>query len=362
MDAIVGTKNVRGDMYNVGVFPGKFIPPHRGHLMAIIRAATQVKKLYVVVSDSEDFTSKVCSQHNLRFMSLALRAKWLSQELQGFEHIKVIMLDETGIPFYPEGTKKWSALLKKVIPTKFDVIFGGELEYQKTYMQNFPNVEYSVFDYSRTRYPISATEIRANPLKHWDYILGCARPHFAKRILVTGTESCGKTTLVKSLAKIFHTSWAEEVGRYYSERHLGGNEDLFSIEDFFHIAYEQVKIDEAALRSANRIVFFDTDAVVTQFYCELYMKVQNPDIEMFVEPNKYDKVLFLAPNVKWVPDGLRWNEDQSVRYRLHEKLRRMYIERGFSDKMINIEEDSYVERLDKAVEISDVLLEEKKNE
>jgi len=38
-------------MYNTGVVPGKFFPPHRGHLNQIISAATQCNKVYVVVSE-----------------------------------------------------------------------------------------------------------------------------------------------------------------------------------------------------------------------------------------------------------------------------------------------------------------------
>jgi HTH-type transcriptional repressor of NAD biosynthesis genes len=143
-------------------------------------------------------------------MNLKLRTKWLSQELQGFEHIKVAMLDETGIPMYPYGWEGWSKRLKDLIPEKIDVIFGGEPEYKENNDIYFPDAAYELFDYKRDRYPISGTEIRNNPVKHWDYILGSARNFFAKKILITGTESCGKTTMAKYLGKIYHTSWTEE--------------------------------------------------------------------------------------------------------------------------------------------------------
>ena len=63
-------------MYNVGVFPGKFFPPHRGHLNAIIHAATQTNLLYVVVSDNMEIASDVCKEQHLQDMPLNLRAKW----------------------------------------------------------------------------------------------------------------------------------------------------------------------------------------------------------------------------------------------------------------------------------------------
>jgi HTH-type transcriptional repressor of NAD biosynthesis genes len=342
-------------MYQVGVFPGKFLPPHRGHLNAILRAASQCKKFYVVVSDNANYAAESASKNEIRPMPMMLRTKWLSQELQGLNHIKVVMLDETNIPAYPAGTVQWAALLKKAVPEPFDVIFGGEEVYRKTYMPNFPNVEYVVYDRNRERYPISATEVRNSPLQHWDYILGSARAHFAKRVLITGTESCGKTTLVKTLAKMYHTSWAEELGRFYSERCLGGNESVFTSEDFFKIAFQQTELDEHALKTANKIAFFDTDAVVTQFYCELYLGNINPNIEIFVDPTKYDLTIMLAPNVPWVADGLRWNENQTDRNRLHDELYSMYAARGFREIMV-IDDPTYIRRLDKVVEMVEDLL------
>ena len=170
-------------VYNVGIFPGKFLPPHKGHLNAILKGASQCKKFYVIVSDNNDFMEKMCKEANINPMSLELRAKWMSKELRNIENIEVLILDETGIPSYPEGTIAWSKLLIERMPEKFDAIFGGELEYKKTYMSNFPGVEYKVHDHNRTQYSISATEIRKDYLKYWDYILESARSHFVKRLL-----------------------------------------------------------------------------------------------------------------------------------------------------------------------------------
>jgi len=345
-------------MHNAGVFPGKFFPPHRGHLNAIIQAATQVNLLYVVVSDNMDIATKICREEKLQDIPLELRAKWLSIELQDIDHIKVIILDETGIPPYPHGCEQWAKKLQEAVPEKFDVIFGGESEYRETYMKSMPEVAYKVYDYQRTRYPISATIIRKDYLKNWDYILGSAREFFARRVLITGTESCGKTTLVKYLAKIFHTSWSEELGRYYPNKHLGNNDKLLSSEDFFRIAFLQQMQDEEALalRSANKIVFFDSDAVVTQYYCGLYTGSYNIEIEKFVDPSKYDVVLVLTPHVKWVADGMRYKSDKIERMRLHEQLYKMYVDRGFERILMVIDEVTYRSRLNVAVEVSDELL------
>lgn len=343
-------------MHKVGVFPGKFLPPHRGHLNAIIHAATQVDKLYVVVSERSRLTLKVCQDHNLRYMSGALRARWLSVELQGIDHIKVILLDESDIPEYPHGVKQWASRLHAIIPEHVDVMFTGEPEYEKTFGKYHPGTTYKFFDVNRKRWPISASTIRENPLKHWDYILGAARAHFTKRVLITGTESCGKSTLTKYLAKIFLTSWSEEVGRGYADQHVGGNENLLSETDFVLIAFNQFQQDEEALRTANRITFFDTDAVVTQYYARMLLGHSVYRVEDYVDPEKYDVVLMMAPTVAWVADGKRFNEAQEERDQLHNKLYAMYQDRDF-DEIVVVADDTYESRLRTVIQLSEKLLE-----
>jgi len=343
-------------MYKTGVLAGKFLPPHRGHLSSIINSATLCETLYVIVSDNRVMTERLCLESNLPIMDGLTRTKWLSQELQGFEHIKVIFLDESDIPEYPSGWAQWSARVKQVIPAHIDVLFGGDPEYKAVNDIWFPESDYILFDYKRTRYPVTATLIRKSPFKYWDYILGSARPFFAKKVLVTGTESCGKSTMVKYLAKIFYTSWSEEVGRKYSKKYLGGNEDVFTIADFGRIAYMQYEADMDALRKANKIVFYDTDAVVTQYYANLYVGKDSDIVESFVDPLRYDIVLMLTPSVKWVADGLRWNSEKDTRYFLHEKLYSMYESRGFTSIIYTIAGANYNKRLEQAIAVSKRLI------
>ena len=345
-------------MYRVGVFPGKFAPPHRGHINAIIHAGTQCEKLYVVVSHNGRLEAELYEGGKIKPISLKDKARWLSIELSDLEHIKVVMLDEdaSGIPAVPYGWEAWSRKLNEVVGEPFDAIFGGEERYaEEGYTKYFPEVKYELYDSGRTAYPVSAAAIRNDPYKYWEYILGSARPYFAKRVLITGTESCGKTTLTKMLAKVLFTSWAQEEGRYYSARNMGGNELVFNESDFFEICLEQRRAEDLALRTANKIAFFDTDAVVTQYYCELYLGKKNQAIETMVDPNRYDVVLMLAPDVKWVPDGLRFKGEDKARAQLHEKLKAMYIERGFGDKIVEIG-GNYSDRLNRALDIANQLI------
>lgn len=332
------------DLPKVGVYFGKFLPNHRGHLLQIINASTKCQKLYVVVSDNVERTKRICTESGCKEIPVNLRLQWMSQELQDLSHIKVVKLDESNIPEYPNGWPLWADLMKEAVGEEINVFFCGEQEYADNLPKYFPNAKVDVFDPERTTYNISATEIRKDPMKHWNHILGSARPFFAKRVLIAGTESAGKTTLTKSLAKLYHTSWSEEVGRYYAQKFLGGNETIFTDADFGRIATQQVEQDHQALRNANKICFFDTDATITQYYSLLYMGNRNPMVEACVDPGKYDVVFLLKPDVEWVDDGQRLNGSQVKREELHQRLKHMYIERGFGDKIVEIG-GSYNERL-----------------
>lgn len=166
-------------MYNVGVFPGKFLPPHRGHLNAISQAITLVNHLYVVVSDNVDIANRACEEAGLPYMPLELRAQWMLTELQNINHVEVIILDEAGIPPYPHGYILWAERLIEAVPKKFDVIFGSEEKYRATYAKSLPAVYYKAYDRKHNKYPISATEIREHYLDNWDYILDSAKKFLA---------------------------------------------------------------------------------------------------------------------------------------------------------------------------------------
>lgn len=335
-------------MYNNGVYFLKGLPPHRGHLSAILRASTQCKHLHVVVSDHKDLKARLCEEAGIDYIPLGLRVQWLATETQDMPHITVYGMDETHLREYPHGWPDWARLLDDTVPRHIDCFFVGEPEYEPSLRQYFPQADVVVFDPERTAYPISATQIRHNPLEHWDYILGPARPYFAKKVLIAGGESTGKTTLTKMLAKLFHTSWSEEYGRYYAERFLGGDETHFTDKDFAEIALRQHIQDQDALRAANRICFFDTDAVITQKFSQLYMGHANPVVDTFIDPSKYDFVLLLKPDVEWVDDGMRLHGEDADRWRIFQELKEEYESRGF--RVIELEGD-YKHRLARALNI-----------
>lgn len=340
-------------MKTVGVMPGKFLPFHRGHLAAILKAGTMCDKLYVIVCEDEEETKELCKGG--KFISLKERSKWVSQELKDMPYIKVVTLNQTerGIATFPNGWKDWADAVMDVVPEPIDIIFGNEESYRENHEKFFPqSIKYVTFDADRAEFQISGTQIRENPIKHWDMLSGASRPFFAKKILITGTESCGKSSLTRALAKYFYTSWSEEVGRYYSERYLGGREDGFEMSDFDRIGWLQYEQDLEAMRTANKIVFFDTDALITNFYAIQYLGRSSKFLLDFSKLQEYDLIIAMTPEVEWVDDGLRWISEQEKRNMNHQIILDMYKIHKPGVPIVEIGGGSYQERYDQAIQIS----------
>lgn len=341
-------------MYDVGVYFGKFLPPHRGHLLQIISASTRCNKLYVIISEHNQLTEDLCKKDGLSNISGEMRYTWLSQQVQDIEHIDIKIMNESHLSLYPHGWNDWAELLQTTVGEHIDCFFCGESEYEKELPKYF-DADISLINRDKSRFPISATTIRKNPLLHWDYILGSARPFFAKKILIAGTESVGKTCLTKCLAKMYNTSWSEEVGRFYAKEYLGGSEEYLSDTDFLRIAHLQYEQDYQALRTCNRVCFFDTDATATNYFSKLYLGHDNEIVKKYIDANRYDLVLYLEPDVEWIDDGMRLNGCQDQREELNEKLKRMYFDHGFRNK-INFVSGNYNQRLVDSMQLVDNLI------
>lgn len=337
-------------MHNNGILFGRYLPPHRGHMFHIAQASTLVNELTVVILEDEARDRSICEQNQIPYIDGKKRLRWMSEQLQDINHIKInlVKLLNSADPH------KVEAAVKNQLNEKFEVMFVKKEEDLVRYHKIFVDSEHIVLPNRNIRFPLISSDILSKPLSHWNYLLGSARPHFVKRILITGTESSGKTTLIKTLGKLYNTSWCEEVGRRYPDEYTGGNEEVYDTADFSRMAWLHKEKELFTYRTANRVAFVDTDAVVTQYYSELYLNQTNGIIESIIGMNEYDLILLLCPDVKWVADGKRLNSNQELRLKLHAHLKEMYESRGFT--VIEIR-GTYKERLDRAIELVDDLIE-----
>lgn len=86
-----------------------------------------------------------------------------------------------------------------------------------------------------------------------------------KRIVISGTESTGKTWLAQRLAAHFGEPWAEEFVREFWEIKAG----KIGATDLGTIALGQMANEERAVERARRAVFFDTDLITCVVWDDL---------------------------------------------------------------------------------------------
>jgi NadR type nicotinamide-nucleotide adenylyltransferase len=131
------------------------------------------------------------------------------------------------------------------------------------------------------------------------------------RVVLSGVESVGKSTLAKDLARHFGGLHIPEFGRTYTERL---RRDL-TLEDHYAIAEgHEISSDQAA--SVNpALLIEDTDIVMTTAWATMLFGTR--DSILANHPSRADLHLLLAPDVPFVQDPVRMFGAPEDRQRFH---------------------------------------------
>ena len=125
-----------------------------------------------------------------------------------------------------------------------------------------------------------------------------------KKVVLTGPESTGKTTLAEQLSTHYNTVYVPEFAREYIED-LNRN---YYYDDIIKIAKKQIRFFKKTNGiDINEFMFFDTGLIITKiWFQEVYNKV--PEfIEEAINTIEIDLYLLCYPDLKWVPDNVREN-------------------------------------------------------
>lgn len=264
-------------MFNQSMVIGKFYPPHAGHAHLISAAATQSRKVAVLVLGN-------------RFESIAVkeRAAWLAAEFTD-TNVQVIGM-RNDCPEDYNSDEIWTAqnelmrlALKTHGITRVDAVFTSE-EYGARLAGAF-GAEHVLVDQSRTVHPISGTLCRDDLGAAWPQIIAPARQEMATRIIVVGSESTGTTTLAKALVDHYRPRFPKlsavpEYGRDYTygkfdalRQHTPDAvlaEMTWDARDFSHIAARQTVMENTAADTCP-LVIADTDALATTLWERFYV-------------------------------------------------------------------------------------------
>jgi len=271
-----------------GLVFGKYMPVHKGHLALIEFAKSQCEEVIVSMS----FMPNDPIDHELRF-------SWLRKIFEGQENVQVVEkiddFHDENLPLF-EATKIWAAFIRREFPD-IEAFFCSE-DYGEplSFHLGLPCI---LFDKNRDKVSISATKIRQNPYKYWNFIPEIVQPYFIKKICLYGPESIGKTVLSQKLAQQFNTNFVQEAARDI----LTSNDINESI--IIEIGKKQTQLVHERVQTANKVLFCDTDVITTQIYAKHYLGYV-PKILFDLEKEiKYDLYFLLDIDVEWVEDPLR---------------------------------------------------------
>ena len=329
-------------MYEVGMYGGCFNPLHIGHVNDIIRASNQCKELYVVLSYSDNPDE---IDHRERLM-------WLKNITCHMSNVVVFEVYDNSTNKDSYDWLKGAEDIKKKISKNIDVVFAGD-DYKGKNIWEKLYPESKIVYFSRSLINISSTKIRKNPYKYYDYLPKIVQRYYVKRVCIIGTESCGKSTLVKNLALYFNTSCVEEAGRYICDE--AGGIDNMQKYHYLNILFKHKEMESVALDNANKVLFIDTDSLITLYYYNLGFKDNDSyDIsfskiaEGISDLNNYDLYLFLEPDVEWVQDGTRTYGEQSIREENNRMLKKLLKKNGIKYQVIS---GDYEVRYEKAIDV-----------
>lgn len=330
---------------NIGICFGGYCPLHQGHMDVIMRAKKENDICYVIVCgyDNEPRGWEI----NL---NLDQRFEIIKEFFKNDEQIRVRKINDTELGLDESMSDHnwivWQNKVKEYIDADFPyqkkycaINQNGQLkqyytdtpvtwyvaeQFYKVSIEKNNVLEGKVILMDKTN-PISGTQIRKNPVKFWNKITEPFKPYLCKNILVIGTASEGKSTLVKDISRYFDIPYAEEYGRTYMEANHLRDQDL-TVSDFeaFIIGQTNLSLDKIK-ESKNGLFISDTDNLVTLMYAQAYVEDDDillsqkdvdtrliPLLEKSIKKVKWDHIFILPPSKDFVNDGVRYMKQASM--------------------------------------------------
>lgn len=329
---------------SVGIVFGSFAPLHQGHLDLIMRAKKENDAgVIVIVCGYDGDKGEPLMPHSKRYRYV--REFFADDDLVA---VYAINDSELGIANYPDGWDGWMDefvnIYRKAVVTDCTEVYAndmiiasydhktkrrwyvGDENYAKD-LQEMYGEEAILVDRVASN-PICATMIRQNPIKNWDKITAPFRRVFSHNILITGTASEGKSTLVTDLGKYFNAPHSWEWARDYMRESCVSDWELDGA-DYMAFLEGQYNLNKKLINSpANHGVFFaDTDSMVTRMYAEYYAKDETCALtqeefekvavmaDELARKSRWDKIFLVAPHGVFVDDHERYMAHSGMKER-----------------------------------------------
>lgn len=149
------------------------------------------------------------------------------------------------------------------------------------------------------------------------------------RVVVTGSECTGKTTLAHALAQHLGVPVADEASRAYAEARGG----MLGASDVEPIAQATLALHDAL--AGAPIAVFDTDLVSTVVYARAYYGECPTWIEDEAQARLGQLYLLCVPDIPWEADGVRDRPAKHERELMHDAFAETL--RAFGARVVNVD-------------------------
>jgi len=172
------------------------------------------------------------------------------------------------------------------------------------------------------------------------------------KAVLFGPESTGKTTLARRLAAHYDTEWVEEYMREYLQKKWDEQKQICAPKDLIPIAIGQMKEENRLSKTANKVLFCDTNLLELKVYSEAYYDdFVDAQLLKHALNNWYDVYFLTNIDTPWEQDDLRDKpHDREGMFKKFKSTLQLY---GLPFVIL---EGSEEERFRKAVSVIDELL------
>ena len=143
-----------------------------------------------------------------------------------------------------------------------------------------------------------------------------------KKIVITGPESTGKTTLGTQLSEYFQIPLVKE----YAVEYLINTNGKYSYRDLLKIAKGQIEMENRMIdKTGSNIIISDTDLITIKIWSKVKFGKVSRWIMNTIRNRHYDHYLLCYPDIPWEYDPFRENpDDRDWLFELYEKELKKY--------------------------------------